>query len=76
MNNNQILHKTSLTAEQKEQLIDILVDKMCDCMDIGDLLCYFAEGQTDYLNALSEDEFNAELPIYIEEHNIDMSKLK
>lgn len=61
----------SISVDQRVKLIDKLVEKWADDIDMDSLLDYFIDGQGSYLESVSDEQ----LLEYAEENDIELEEL-
>ena len=61
----------SLTAEQRDRLIDLVAERYLDGMDGRDLERFFLDIQTDYLNEYTDEELLGAVEDVFQNDNIE-----
>jgi hypothetical protein len=61
----------SLTAEQRDRLVDLVAERYLDSMDDRDLERFFLDIQTDYLNEYTDEELLGAVEDVFQNDNIE-----
>ena len=63
--------KVTLTSEQKDELIELYVERIIDSMDMGDLISYVTNDMTEFLDSLTDNELNEEISLTMDDEVLE-----
>ena len=63
--------KVTLTSEQKDELIELYVERIVDSMDMGDLISYVTDDMTEFLDSLTDNELNEEISLTMDDEVLE-----
>ncbi len=63
--------KVTLTSEQKDELIELYVERIIDSMDMGDLISYVTDDMTEFLDSLTDNELNEEISLTMDDEVLE-----
>ena len=65
------MSKVTLTSEQKDELIELYVERIVDSMDEKDLVRYVSQDMTDFLEKLTDSELNEEISLTMDDEVLE-----
>ena len=65
------MSKVTLTSQQKDELIELYVERIVDSMDEKDLVRYVSQDMTDFLEKLTDSELNEEISLTMDDEVLE-----
>ena len=65
------MSKVTLTSQQKDELIELYVERIVDSMDEKDLISYVTNDMTDFLDSLTDIDLNEEIRLTMDDETFE-----
>ena len=65
------MSKVTLTSQQKDELIELYVERIVDSMDEKELVRYVSQDMTDFLEKLTDSELNEEISLTMDDEVLE-----
>ena len=65
------MSKVTLTSEQRDELIELYVERIVDSMDMSDFIAYVTSDMTDFLDSLTDIDLNEEIRLTMDDETFE-----
>ena len=65
------MSKLTLTSEQRDELIELYVERIVDSMDMSDFIAYVTSDMTDFLDSLTDIDLNEEIRLTMDDETFE-----